>query len=90
MRSFYSQDAQNKSEYLEEFKDRALENLDAIMNGDIDLVDTSGSAIPVQTEEIVDMVSSNTQDYQPFFDVDDATEWKFNDDLLDGISDARS
>jgi phage gp36-like protein len=85
MRTYYSQDAQNKSEYLEEFKDKALEDLDAIMEGKIDLVDTSGSAVPMQTEEITDQVSSNTQKFQPFFDVDDTLEWKFNDDLLDEI-----
>ena len=89
MRSFYSQDAQNRSEYLEEFKDKALEDLDAIMNGDIDLVDTSGSAIPVQTTEVEDRISSTTEDYQPFFDIDDSTDWAFDEDRLDEVEDAR-
>ena len=89
MRSFYSQDAQNRSEYLEEFKDKALEDLDAIMNGDIDLVDTSGSAVPVQEDEVVDRVSSNTQDYQPFFDIDDPLDWAFDEDREDAVDDKR-
>lgn len=86
MRTYYSQDAQNKSEYLEEFKDKALEDLDAIMKGDIDLVDTSGSAVPVQEDEVVDLISSNTQNFQPFFDIDDSLNWKFDDDLEDEVS----
>ena len=74
---------------MEELKDDALADLDAIMNGDIDLVDTSGSAIPEQTTEIVDRVSSNNQDYQPFFDIDDSLEWAFDEDRLDAVEDKR-
>jgi phage gp36-like protein len=86
MRSFYSQDAQNRNEWATEHKDNALEFLDEIMSGDIDLVDTSGSAVPVQEDEIIDQVSSNTQDYQPYFDIDSDMEWKFDEDLEDEIS----
>lgn len=89
-RSLFTQDAQNKSEYLEELKNDAMANLDAIMNGDVDLVDTNGSAVPVLTDELEDHISSNTQDAQPFFDIDDSTDWKFNDDLEDTVSNARS
>jgi phage gp36-like protein len=81
LRSFYSKDGQNKSEYLSDFKDEAIVMLNLIMIGDIDLVDTSGSAVPVLTTERTDMISSNTQDAQPFFDIDDPTDWKFDDSL---------
>jgi phage gp36-like protein len=90
LRSFYSKDGQNKNEYLADFKDEAIVMLNMIMTGDIDLVDTNGSAVPVLTEEIMDRVSSNTQDYQPFFDIDDSTSWKFDEDLMDSVRDARS
>lgn len=86
MRSFYSQDAQNKNEWVEEHKNNALEFLNEIQKGDIDLVDTSGSAVPVQEDEIVDQVSSNTMNFQPFFDIDDSLEWKFDEDQEDNIS----
>jgi phage gp36-like protein len=85
LRSFYSKDGQNKSEYLADFKDEAIVMLNLIMTGDIDLVDTSGSAVPVLTTELTDMISSNTQDSQPFFDIDDPTDWKFSDDVTDAI-----
>ena len=89
MRSFYSQDAQNKNDWVVEHKENALQFLDEIMKGEIDLVDTSGAAVPTQDEEIIDQVSSNTQEFQPFFDVDEPLEWEFNEDLLDEIDSAR-
>ena len=89
MRSFYSQDAQNKNEWVEDHKEDALSFLDEIMKGDIDLVDTSGSAVPVQEDEIVDRVSSNTQNYQSFFDIDDPLDWDFDEDRKDAVEDKR-
>jgi phage gp36-like protein len=89
MRSLYSADGQNKNEHLAEFKDEAITMLNMIMNGDIDLVDTSGSAVPTNSTEVEDRISSNTQDYQPLFDIDDPTNWDFADDLKDAVDDAR-
>lgn len=89
MRSFYSQDAQNRSEYLEEFKNTALETLNKIADGSLDLVDTTGAAVPGVTEEVVDYVSSNTQDFQPFFDIDSPTRWGFDQERKDEVEDAR-
>jgi phage gp36-like protein len=88
-RSFFTQDNQNRTEYLEELKDDALDCLEQIMEGKLDLVDTGGSAVPIRTEEVVDQLWSNTQDYQPIFDIDNILEQDFDDDLKDAVSDAR-
>ena len=89
-RTMFTGDAQNKSEYLSELKDDALADLNAIMQGDIDLVDTNGSAIPVLTDELEDKVNSNTIDAQPFFDIDEPLDWEFDKDLKDTINDYRN
>jgi phage gp36-like protein len=89
-RSFVTQDNQNRSEYLEELKDGALKVLDEIMSGAIDLVDTSGSAVLERTSEVTDALWSNTQEYQPFFDIDSVTSQDFDDDLKDAVSDDRA
>ncbi len=88
-RSFFTQDSQNKSEYLEELKDDALDNLNKIAEGDIDLVDTSGSSISERTAESVEKISSSTEDQQSFFDIDNPTDWAFPDDRKTEVSDAR-
>jgi phage gp36-like protein len=88
-RSFFTQDNQNRSEYLEELKEEALKNLDEIMSGDIDLVDTAGSSIPERETQAVDQISSNTEDYQSFFDIDDPTDWDFDEDRKTAVSDDR-
>jgi len=89
-RSFFTQDAQNISEYLGELKDDAMAALDGIMNGEIDLVDTSGSALPEQTENVEDRISSTTEDYHTFFDIDDSINYDFDEDLKTSIRDDRS
>lgn len=82
-RSFYTQDNYNKNDYLAELKDDAIKTLNDIREGVINLVDTAGSMIAETTSAESSIVDSTTKDYQPFFDVDDDLEWKFDDDLLD-------
>jgi len=85
-RSFYTQDNHNKSEYFEELYGQAREDLKMIREGDIDLVDTSGSDATPTTNDELALLDSTTYDYQSFFDVDDTLEWKFDTDLEDSIS----
>lgn len=89
-RSFFTQDNQNSTDYLEDLKEDAMRWLDEIMEGKLDLVDTSGSSIPERTTEATDRIHSNTQEYQPFFDIDSITSQDFDEDLKEAVKDART
>ena len=89
-RTFYTQDNTNKTEYFADLRDDAMATLDEIREGKIDLVNTAGSIIAERTDESTSgILDSTTKDYQPFFDVDDELNWKFDDDLIDDIGDNR-
>ena len=89
-RSFYSQDNYNKYDNFDELKNMALDTLEQLRQGEIDLVDSSGGVIPEREGGEVSILDSNTKDSPSFFDIDDSTEWKFNDDLMDTVEDGRS
>jgi len=90
-RSFYRQDNHNKLDYFEELKEDAFSDLEKIREGELDLIDTSGSLIPEATSSLTtSMVDSTDIDHQPFFDVDDVSDWKFDNDLIDDIKDKRN
>lgn len=84
-RSFYAQDNQSRFDYFDELKANALNLLDMIRKGEVDLVDTSGSIIDERTTEGNTVLDSNTEDYQPYFDLDDCLDWKFDSEMLDDI-----
>ena len=88
-RSFYTADNFNKVDYFEELKDDGVELLKQIMAGDIDLVNTAGSAMPENATEDDLILDSNTKDSKSFFDIDDSLSWAFDSDQLDAISDER-
>jgi len=88
MRSEYSGDTQNDNEWTDKYNE-AMSLLDEIRDGKIDLVNTAGAIISDRIESSVDMVVSDTMDYQPFFDVDEPLEWAFDDDLKNSIKDNR-
>ncbi|MHA1866627.1 MAG: phage protein Gp36 family protein [Candidatus Heimdallarchaeaceae archaeon] len=88
-RSFFTQDNQNLSDYFEELKQNALDLLDQIQQGKLDLVDNSGNLIEEKSSEDLDLVDSNTREYQPFFDIDTTTSWNFDSSRLDEVDDAR-
>ena len=88
-RSFYTQDNMNRSEYFDDLRSDAMEVLEKIRKGDINLVDTAGSAILEPSTSTQSIVDSNNKDYQPFFDVDSEYDWKFDDDLIEDIRDKR-
>lgn len=89
-RSFYRQDNANRTEQLAELADMAFKTLDEIRDGKLDLVDSSGSQIGERTAEAsIGILDSTTKDYQPFFDVDDELNHKFDADLIDDIADHR-
>lgn len=70
--------------------DGAMENLKAIVDGDVNLVDSDGDLWP-EGENLVDgRVLSNTEDYAPTFNEDDPLLWKVDDDKLDDIDSERN
>lgn len=87
-RSFYSQDNQNYSEYLDKFQE-SIKMLDEIRNSNMDLIDASGNIISDRTTASFDLVDGNNIDYQSYFDVDEPTAWKFDEDLKDEVEDGR-
>jgi len=88
-RSFYSQDNLNRLEYFEDLLKLAMDTLEQIREGDIDLVDTAGSLIEEITEKEGGIVDSNMKDYQPLFDIDDSFDWDFDSELKSEVEDAR-
>ena len=74
---------------LEELKADALADLEDIRNGKADLVDSTGNVIAERSTGSHTVLDSNMKDYQPFFDGDSDTDWKFDDDMLNALSDKR-
>lgn len=84
-RSFFTQDNYNKLDSLTEFMTIALKDLNEISLGNLNLIDTSGSQITKVDSTGESFVDSTTIYAQSFFDIDTEYDWKFNDDLVDGI-----
>ena len=84
-RSLYTQDNSNRTEYFEELRDNCLKWLDEIVERKRDLVDSSGNVISEKTVANTTFIDSSHYDYQPFFDIDEPTDWKFADDLKSSV-----
>ena len=89
MRNNYSNDNQNYNEWVEKYKD-AIDMLDEIREGNMDLVNTTGSQIAIRTDEALQEVESSTEDYQSFFDEDGPLDWKVDATKIDNIDSDRS
>lgn len=87
-RSEFSSDGQNENAWTDKF-DQAIAMLDEIRGGTMDLIDSTGSLIAVLASSTVDLISSNTEDYTPFFGEDTVTSWKVDSDKLSSLSDSR-
>ena len=87
-RSQFSGDNQNQNDWIEKFES-AMEDLEAIRDGSMDLVNTAGSLIGERSATAIELVSSNTKNYTPLFDEDSVTAWKVDDDKLTAIKDSR-
>ncbi len=88
-RSFFTQDNQNKSDYLVELLEHAKETLDEIRDGKIDLIYTTGVIVDERSSTTSEILDSTTKNKQTFFDIDTSTSWKFNQDLLDDVAGKR-
>ena len=85
-RSEFSTDI--KTDFENRFED-AVEWLNQIQAGELNLVDTSGSLVAELSTTSAGFLDSNTKDYQPFFDEDEPVSWKIDADKKDGIADNR-
>ena len=86
MRSLFTKDSQNKTDWVDDLKFMALDTLKKIESGETKLFDINNDEI-AQLE--VEDLSSNTQDYAPIFNVDSDLNQAVDSDRLDDISEAR-
>lgn len=85
MLTFFMRDSQNKSEWVEGLNDKAMGYLDDILKDKMLVLGADGSQVSQRGSSL----KSNTQDYQPVFDMDAIEDSKVDPDLLDEIADAR-
>ena len=83
-RSLLSGDNANHSEWTDKFTD-AMDLLDQIRDGNIELVNSSLAVIDERTTSHDDMVTSTHEDYTSVFDLDGPLDWKVDPDLIDDI-----
>lgn len=86
-RSKFTGDNANKFEYLDTLMQIALETLNQIQEGKMDVVSTSGGVVSEVSSS--SKIYSSTEGYTPAFDVDDEFNWSFDSGRLDAIRSAR-
>lgn len=86
-RSKFTGDNANRFGYLDDLMQIALETLNQIQEGKMDVVSTSGTVVSEVSGS--SKIYSSTESYTPAFDVDDELNWKFDQDRLDAIRGAR-
>lgn len=86
MRGAYTQDGQNRNEYITEYK-LAMETLDLIKEGEIKLSYTDGSMVPTLSNT---RVLASSEDYTPIFGLDDPANWARDEDEIDDQESARA
>ena len=87
IRSFFSKDAVNDSEWPDKFKE-AIEVLEQIRAGEVDLTLTNGSILG-QRAITAKLASNNGDAAWPVFDVDDVSAHRVDPDVLDRIESGR-
>lgn len=88
MRSLYIGDNQNDNDWTDKFES-AVEQLDLILDGKMNIFDSAGSLIVERTSSTTDKIESNTGDYNLTFNEDDFYKHKVDTDKLDDILDGR-
>ncbi len=85
MRTLYTQDAQNKSDWTLELYKKANELLDKIADGKYSLKDAAGVLLPTNSDEI----ESTTENFIPTSQEDDIINQKVSEGKLDDIESQR-
>lgn len=79
----FTRDSHNTNDWVELIGKEAMDDLKLIRDRKIDLVNTAGALLTENTAD--SRIVSSTEDYQPFADFDNETEWKVDSDRLDAI-----
>lgn len=90
MRSLYTRDAQNNSEWVVEHYDKAMEILNLLAtNGAeaLDLLDSNGALVGQRVAATSQI--QTTTDYSTTFDLDDPPDWEIDSDRLNDIETGR-
>ena len=69
----FTRDNHNTNDWVEGVGEDAIRDLELIRDRKIDLVDEAGAVLTERTAST--RITSNTEDYQPFADVDDIGSW---------------
>lgn len=77
--------ADSRNEYMDDYT-RAMDTLDKLIKGEINLTYTDGSNVAVLSSK---RFLSSTKDYTPIFGLDKAESWKRDKDEMDDQSNAR-
>jgi len=85
MRTLYTQESQNESDWTLELYKRANSLLDKIAEGKLPLLDSSGNTLSVRADE----VESTTAGYTPTFDVGKTINQEVDPDRIDDIADEK-
>ncbi len=76
-------DAYNRAD---RYIDKVMENIDDLLNGEAQLVDSTGSPV---TESDSEWAVYGTDNYSPTFNEDDPDNWEVSQDKLDDIESLR-
>lgn len=87
MRTLFTKDSQNDSDWVDELKDTAMNMLTKIENGETDLMGTDESEITQVSGG--DDISSNTSAFEPVFDMGNELSWRVDPDRTKEISDSK-
>lgn len=68
--------------------DRAMANLEELLDYSVDLVDSSGAVVSDRSSKII--IKANTDSYSNTFNEDDPLNWKINSTKLSDIDSERS
>ena len=88
LRTLYTQEAQNTSNWALEIYKEAMTLLDEIASGQKELLDVDGVIIP---EFLGDAkIYSQSKNFIPTFDIDDPLEWRISPGRLKSIAERRA
>ena len=88
MRSLFTRDAQNKNEWVDDWAKQAMKWLSAVSEREAVILDSTGAESPLASTG--KLIMGTRGSYTPIFDVDTATAWSIDSDLIDSIDSDRS
>ena len=89
MRTLFTQESQNKSEWTGTLYSNAMKILGELVNGKMLLLDSTGAVIEMTEIEAESDIKSNTEGYSPTFAEDIEVNQTLDSDKLDDIASER-